>query len=351
MANPEHLKILHHGVEVWNKWRMDNRRISFSLNGADLSGLVLRYFDLSSIDLSEAKLNETNLVEANLIGANLSNADLSKADLNSASLSFAIFEGANLSQTDLCFADLSSASLDYANLTDSYIGHTKFADNDLSETIGLETVHHQTPSSIGIDTLQKSESNIPEAFLRGCGLSDWEIEHAKLYKPDLSNEEINGIQYRIHNLRVSKAFQIKPLFISYSHNNKDFVDTIEKLLIQEGIRFWRDIHDAKAGRFETQIDKAINLQDVVLLVLSEHSTKSDWVEHEVRTAREKERKSGIDTLCPIALDDSWKTCRWPARLREQIMEYNILDFSNWQDDKEFQKMFSKLLEGLNLFYK
>ena len=90
---------------------------------------------------------------------------------------------------------------------------------------------------------------------------------------------------------------------------------------------------------------------MVLLILSEHSTNSDWVEHEARKAREKERQSGKDALCPVALDDSWKTCRWPARLREQIMEYNILDFADWHDAAHFHKMFTKLLEGLNLFYK
>jgi hypothetical protein len=155
-------------------------------------------------------------------------------------------------------------------------------------------------------------------------------------------------RYRKFNRRT---FQINPLFISYNHSNSDFVDAIEQYLINEGIRFWRDIHDAKAGRLEKQIDAAIQLNDVVLLVLSEHSTNSDWVEHEARKAREKEKKSGKDATCPIALDDSWKTCLWPERLREQMMEYNILDFSNWHDIPTFQKQFRKLIEGLNLYYK
>lgn len=139
--------------------------------------------------------------------------------------------------------------------------------------------------------------------------------------------------------------------VSYSHNDGLFVDAIESKLINAGIRFWRDIHHGTAGRLEKQIDQAIHLNDVVLLNLSKHSTNSDWVEHEVRKAREKEKQTGKDALCPVALDDSWKTCRWPGRLREQIMEYNILDFSNWQDTNYFQKMFGRLLEGLNLFYK
>jgi hypothetical protein len=182
-------------------------------------------------------------------------------------------------------------------------------------------------------------------------LSEWEIESAKLYNADLSNEEINNIIYRIHDLRARRAFQITPLFISYSHADGAFVDAIEGLLVEQGIRFWRDVHHARAGRLEPQIDHAIQLNDVVLLVLSKQSTNSDWVEHEARKAREKEKKSGKDALCPVALDNSWRTCRWPERLREQIQEYNILDFANWQDDAYFHMMFGKLLEGLNLFYK
>jgi hypothetical protein len=58
-----------------------------------------------------------------------------------------------------------------------------------------------------------------------------------------------------------------------------------------------------------------------------------------------------DVMCPVALDEAWKDCRWPERLREQIMEYNIMDFSNWRDEKEFERKFGKLIEGLNLFYK
>ena len=64
-----------------------------------------------------------------------------------------------------------------------------------------------------------------------------------------------------------------------------------------------------------------------------------------------EKELGRDVLCPVALDDSWKTCRWPERLREQIMEYNILDFSEWHDEVFFQRMFTKLIDGLDLFYK
>jgi len=36
---------------------------------------------------------------------------------------------------------------------------------------------------------------------------------------------------------------------------------------------------------------------------------------------------------------------------EQVMEYNILDFSDWEDESAFEGKFAKLLSGLDLFYK
>jgi hypothetical protein len=58
-----------------------------------------------------------------------------------------------------------------------------------------------------------------------------------------------------------------------------------------------------------------------------------------------------DVLCPVALDESWKSGRWPKRIMEHIMEYSILDFSKWKDDRNFDKVFRKLVDGLDLFYK
>jgi hypothetical protein len=132
-----------------------------------------------------------------------------------------------------------------------------------------------------------------------------DIEHTKLSNPHLSNEDINEILYKIYDLRAQQSLQVSPLFISYSHADKTFVNKLENHLNKGGIRFWRDVHDATAGRLEKQIDRAIRQNPTVLLVLSEHSLKSDWVEHEVRMARDLERKTVHDVLCPIALDESW----------------------------------------------
>ncbi len=321
------------------------------LGKADLGGADLRETDFSDADLREADLREAHLNEANLNWADLGGADLHGADLHGANLSGANLRGANLSGASLTWVSLSGTNLRGADLSRARVGYTRFDDFDLSAVKGLDTVEHLGPSTIGVDTLYKSHGQIPEAFLRGCGLSDWEIEAARLYQPDLSRDKIGDIVYKIHDLRAHQAIQVNSLFISYSHANAPFVNCLEGYLTRKGIRFWRDVHDATAGRLEKQIDRAMRLNPTVLLVLSAQSVRSDWVEHEARLARKLEKELGRDVLCPVALDDAWKTCHWPERLREQIMEYNILDFSAWQDEAFFRRAAARLIDGLDLFYK
>jgi len=381
MANEEQLSILKQGVEVWNEWREENPNAQIDLGGVALFETKLVGVNLSNANLEGAELFDTDFSKADFRGANLRNADLSDAwfhqanfkeailigvdfwqtDLYEANLSKCDLRGAqivdtHLQKTDFSQADLSSAristgNIDQADFSKCQIGLTTFSNTNLSKATGLEDVIHQFPSTVGTNTLQQSLGRIPEVFLRGCGLSDWEIEMAKQYNPELRNDEINQILYKMYDLRATQALQISPLFVSYSHADSEFVDKIGNYLSEKGVRYWRDIHNMKAGRIEKQIDNAISQNRTVLLVLSEHSIKSDWVEHEVRTARGLEKDMGRDVLCPIALDDSWKSSPWPKRVMEQIMEYNILDFSAWKDDVKFEGMFRKLIDGLELFYK
>ncbi len=366
MADAQQLKRLLAGVENWNKWREENPKFKIDLSVADLGEA-----DVSEANLSEADLRGANLRGADLVNTGLQGACLKNARLNGANLFGAYLRGADLSDADLRRADLYSADLAQADLRGAYLvganfngailsgsmldnavlSRTSFSRNDLSQACGLECVSHFSPSTLGTDTLQLSKGEIPEAFLRGCGLSDWEIEAAKLHRPGLSNDEINTIIYKIFDLRAQQAIQVSPLFISYSHADSMFVDKVGKRLTDMGVRYWRDVHDAKAGRLETQIDYAMRQNPTVLLVLSKNSLNSDWVEHEATSARKLEKDLKRDVLCPVALDDSWKSSNWPHRLMEQIMEYNILDYAGWRNDRHFEQVFGKLIAGLDMFYK
>ena len=186
--------------------------------------------------------------------------------------------------------------------------------------------------------------------MQGCGWADWEIESAKLYNPKLTPTQITDVIYEVDRLRNISPIQLQSLFITYSHSDSQFIDFLSDQFDKKHIRYWRDIHDGTAGPLEQQVERAISINRTVLLVLSKNSIQSDWVEWEVEKARELEKQLDRHVLCPVALDDSWKSASWEGRLMNQIKKYNVLDFSDWENKEGFEEKFARLVKGLNIFY-
>lgn len=356
MANQKQFDILKQGVEVWNAWRKQYPDVDPNLSRADFNGANLSEVNLSYTDLSYAKLNGTNLSRANLSGVNikgaslsgaslikvnlsgaglrgadLSSADLSGADLSDADLRRAYLTDANLSGTDLSDADLSDADLSGTNLNGARVGWTIFGDCDLRIVRGLETIQHEGPSPLSINTIYRSEGNIPETFLQGVGIPNSFIDYMRSL--------------------VSKLFDYYTCFISYSSKDQAFAERLYIDLQSKGVRCWFAPKDIKIGdKIRPRIDEAILIHDKLLLVLSEHAIESDWVEKEVETAFEKERlakERGEErtVLFPIRLDDTvMHTAQaWAADIRRVR---HIGDFSQWKNHDHYQKALSQLLRDL-----
>jgi uncharacterized protein YjbI with pentapeptide repeats len=387
MANPEHLAILKQGVEQWNKWTNEHYDVTPDLSRADLEKASLGWANLGGANLRGANLREailtranlglgakvdhgrpyirkTDLGDSNLRGANLSRADLCETNLNGADLSRADLSGASLIMADLSGADLtganpSGADLFGADLSDANLSEadlfganlrganlsgthftlarafaTNFADVDLSVAKGLETMKHQGPSTVGIDTIYKSHGKIPDVFLRGCGVPDEFIAYI--------------------GSMVGRPIEFYSCFISYSTKDQEFAERLHADLQAKGVRCWFAPHDIKGGRkLHEQIDEAIRLHDRLLLILSEHSMSSEWVKTEIAKARKREVKEGKRVLFPVRLVEfdvlrDWEcfdgdTGKDSAR---EIREYFIPDFSNWKDHDSYQTAFQRLVSDL-----
>jgi uncharacterized protein YjbI with pentapeptide repeats len=338
MANEEHVALLRQGVEVWNRWRDKNPDVGPDLRKADLSYMYLRLNKSSrtklvvanryrTTQISGANLSGTNLSGANLSGMDLSGVNLSEANLGMINLSWAVLKGANLSRTFLNWANLSWADLREANLSNAILDKTIFSNNDLSNVKGLDKCHHDGPSVIDHQTLQRSGS-LPLSFLRGVGLPDNLID----YLPSLLNQPI----------------QFFSCFISYSSKDQEFADRLHADLQNKGVRCWFAPHDMPIGaKIIDALDEAIRLRDKVLLILSEHSVASDWVEEEVTRALDEERSRRTTVLFPIRIDDAVLNTSeaWARGLR---IQRHIGDFCLWKDHDAYQKVLERVLRDLKV---
>jgi uncharacterized protein YjbI with pentapeptide repeats len=395
MADQQLLDLLRQGVHEWNGWALsDDGNVGLDLSGASLRGADLRsaYLvraDLSKADLAGANLSKAYLHEADLRGADLSFADLKKAELprgdlreatllradlreavlSGADLRDAHFRDAKLAGTDLRWANLGATDLrevvfsehgfgeaDFsgANLrgadfsgTDrgAFLDFARFDGADLREAdlrratltgVAMGCVsRHRGPSVLDHRTLLDF-GELPSRFLRGCGVPEQLIT----YLPSLLNA----------------AMQFYSCFISYSTKDQEFADRLHADLQNRGVRCWfapRDIHGGK--KVHEQIDRAIQLHDRLLLILSEASMESEWVKTEIEKARKREVRENRRMLFPVSLVSFTALKDWECfdadvgrDSAREIREYYVPDFSKWQLDDTYQVEFEKLLKALKV---
>ena len=323
---------------------------STGLQKSDFSDSFFEDCDFKDISISESNLDGIQIDDSKIDQSQIINSSFKKAKINVTRIRTTLFFETSFYASNLAYNSFISTEFEKSNFLEAEFGGSVFSAVEFKGNFNMEKAFHYYPSYIDFMTLNLSR-DLPNEFMIGCGLNDWEIEFSRLYGKKLDNHSINDILYKLYDQRAHKAIQISPIFISYSHKDAVFVQALEKKLTSLGIRCWRDVHSTTAGRLESQIDKAIRHNPTVLLILSKDSVNSDWVQHEAREARKLEKELNKDILCPIALDESWKKSNWPKRLHEQILEYNILDFSHWKDETKFSRKFSRLIDGLDLYYK
>jgi hypothetical protein len=319
VANDEHLAKLKEGAGAWNAWRKVNRDVRPDLSGANLADMDFDWYHLHATDFTRA-----NLSESHLGGAILHDAVLTNAILISTNCEHAVFTNADFSEADLSYATFLGADLRGANFHGTTLDGTRFADVDLSETLNLDTVIHDAPSSIGIDTFFRS-GGLPEGFLRGCGVPEEFITYA--------------------GSLLGKPIEYYSCFISYSSKDDEFAHRLHESLQGKKIRTWFAPEDLKIGdRFRSRIDESIRVHDKLVLILSESSINSAWVQREVETALEREDREKRDLLFPIRLDDSVFASE--AAWARDVCRRHIGDFRHWKNHDDYTKSFDRLVNDL-----
>jgi hypothetical protein len=373
MANPEHLAVLEHGVEYWNQWRKKQPRVrpdlsgtkklrGVNLKGIDFRWAILRYADLRGVNLTAATLEmadlyavnlksgliippdreKTQLVEKNIFGANLGTLTTNQVFLGVTNLCGANLQGAILIDADLQGIDMSEArmfeavlrgaifnnsNLDRTDFDHAELGWTTFGNVNLSVARNLHKVRHYAPSIVGIETIHRSGGNIPESFLRGCGVPETFITYARSL--------------------VGKPINFYSCFISHSSKDKRFCERFYADLQANGVRVWYFPEDAKWGEpVWGEIDRSIKVYDKLIIVCSKNALTSVPVQREIERALNREDKEHKNILFPITIDD-YIFDEWEHPRKADVLAKIVGDFRGWNRNVDkYAKACKKFLKAL-----
>jgi hypothetical protein len=373
MANPEHVKIVQKGADAIKKWRRENDGETLELAGADLSKIALCEADLAHANLSRAKLVSSDLSSAYLQGADLSFADLSNAKLQNAFFWMTLLHSTKLFRADLseikviasaffvadlreakfvgsrltevCFdssslgdADFTGSSLmfvrflqagmDNVRMQDVILGDSSICTCNLSHCVGLESVIHYAPSSIGIDTLIYSFLHAGnrftpemESFFLGAGV------------PKQLLEKIPEI------IAKTKYYSC---FVAYGEPDRQFAENLKKNLTAKGVTCWVYSMDSTPGEQTwREIGQIRREAEKMIVLCSARALIRDGVLKEIEEQIDDEQ----DKIVPISLDNLWRADGFHVRrasrdLKPFLMERNYADFS---DPSKYDESLNRLL--------
>ena len=135
----------------------------------------------------------------------------------------------------------------------------------------------------------------------------------------------------------------------------EFARRLVERMLGEKLRVWFAPENLRRGeKVYEQIDRAIQVNDRLLVVLSKHSMQSDWMKLEITKAHKAERDGPRRKLVPIALVPYREILKWQCLdpytgedLADEIRQYFLPDdFSNWKDHDSFERAFAALLRDL-----
>jgi hypothetical protein len=106
-----------------------------------------------------------------------------------------------------------------------------------------------------------------------------------------------------------------PIFISYSHQDSEFVDRLALQLVQNKVHVWVDRWELHVGdSLLSKIQDAITGASALLVVLSKTSVSSAWVQREINGGLLRELEERRVIVLPVLIED----CEIPIFLREKL---------------------------------
>jgi len=112
-----------------------------------------------------------------------------------------------------------------------------------------------------------------------------------------------GVRYKCYSLKSLQAEQQARVFISHSHQDRQYVEQLISRLKERGVQTWYSVADIRKGVLWTaEIRKAISQCNWMAVIVSKNSANSKWIRREVDLALTAQHLE--DRIIPIAIDDT-----------------------------------------------
>lgn len=328
---------------------------------SDLSGQIFDSVSLGGVYLFQSKFDgaifrgctfdQTKLIGSTFIDAKFSNttfehcimmgSDLFRSILRDTRLLFCDARGAFFGETEFFRCLLFGNWLGEATFFATRFLDTPIAINDLSET-----KHPEQYSIVDVATLHKSAAILLAAATAEYGSDEMNLHARK------SLEDVDSIQRFFRACGVPPeaiglfrrwllAPEYASVFISYSTQDEAFAKELDRELRKRGIDVWFAPHSIRGGRtILEQVTAAISRQERVILILSESSMQSGWVETEIRHAilsKNSARRLFPIRLVPFDVLKQWKLFDSDSGrdLARYVRDFYVPDFSGWRNEDAF----------------
>jgi TIR domain len=125
-----------------------------------------------------------------------------------------------------------------------------------------------------------------------------------------------------------------PIFISYSHKDRDFVDRLAMQLVRSNVHVWLDRWELSVGdSIVEKVQDAVDGASALLVILSKASVESEWCKKELSAGLLRELEEKRVVVMPVMLEE----CAVPIFARGKL-------FADFRTD--FDAGFRSITEGI-----
>jgi uncharacterized protein YjbI with pentapeptide repeats len=229
MSNPEHVKILKCGIEVWNRRRLDNPSLRPDLSHMKLNPetftdsllfdslhnvVDLRGVDLSGADLSLSTFKNVNMSKGRFDGATMRASRLENVRLDGVSASGATFANCYLDKVTMEDADLTGAifsdvKTERCDFTRACLRSVRFNHSELQKSrmvgVQMERADLRQCRWIEVDVRASDirEADLESSCLAGCNFTESRLAQAVMRSADLRGSSFHRADLRAADLRAA----------------------------------------------------------------------------------------------------------------------------------------------------